>query len=37
MANLLYVTCNVRHQDRPRTLSLGYEFLEEYMRERDYL
>ena len=32
MANLLYVTCNVRHQDRSRTLSLGYEFLEEYIR-----
>ena len=32
MANLLYVTCNVRHQDRSRTLSLGYEFLEEYLR-----
>jgi FMN-dependent NADH-azoreductase len=32
MANLLYVTCNVRPQDRSRTLSLGYEFLEEYIR-----
>ena len=32
MANILYVTCNVRPQDRSRTLSLGYEFLEEYMR-----
>jgi FMN-dependent NADH-azoreductase len=32
MANLLYVTCNVRHQDRSRTLSLGNEFLEEYLR-----
>jgi len=32
MANLLYVTCNVRPQDRSRTLSLGYEFLEEYLR-----
>ena len=32
MANLLYVTCNIRPQDRSRTLSLGYEFLEEYMR-----
>ncbi len=32
MANLLYVTCNVRHQDSSRTLSLGYEFLEEYIR-----
>jgi len=32
MANLLYVTCNVRPQDRSRTLLLGYEFLEEYIR-----
>jgi FMN-dependent NADH-azoreductase len=32
MANLLYVTCNVRPQDRSRSLSLGYEFLEEYLR-----
>ena len=32
MANLLYVTCNIRPQDRSRTLSLGYEFLEEYLR-----
>jgi FMN-dependent NADH-azoreductase len=32
MANLLYVTCNVRPQDRSRTLSLGYEFLNEYIR-----
>ena len=32
MANLLYVTCNVRPQERSRTLSLGYEFLEEYLR-----
>lgn len=32
MANLLYVTCNVRPQDRSRTLSLGYEFIEEYLR-----
>ncbi len=32
MTNLLYVTCNVRPQDRSRTLSLGYEFLEEYLR-----
>jgi FMN-dependent NADH-azoreductase len=31
MASLLYVTCNVRPQDRSRTLSLGYEFLEEYL------
>jgi FMN-dependent NADH-azoreductase len=32
MGNLLYVTCNVRPQNRSRTLSLGYEFLEEYLR-----
>lgn len=32
MASLLYVTCNVRPQDRSRTLSLGNEFLEEYLR-----
>jgi FMN-dependent NADH-azoreductase len=32
MANLLYITCNVRPQDRSRTLSLGTEFLEEYIR-----
>jgi len=32
MANLLYVTCNVRPQDRSRTLTLGNEFLEEYLR-----
>jgi len=32
MSNLLYVTCNVRPQNRSRTLSLGYEFLEEYLR-----
>lgn len=32
MANLLYVTCNVRPQDKSRTLSLGNEFLEEYLR-----
>ena len=32
MTNLLYVTCNVRPQDRSRTLSLGNEFLEEYIR-----
>jgi FMN-dependent NADH-azoreductase len=32
MANILYVTCNVRYQDSSRTLSLGYEFLEEYIR-----
>ncbi len=32
MANLLYVTCNVRPQDRSHSLSLGYEFLDEYLR-----
>jgi FMN-dependent NADH-azoreductase len=32
MANLLYVTCNVKPQNRSRTLSLGYEFQEEYLR-----
>jgi len=32
MTNLLYVTCNVRPQDRSRTLLLGNEFLEEYIR-----
>lgn len=32
MANLLYVTCNVKPQDRSRTLTLGNEFLEEYLR-----
>jgi len=32
MANLLYVTCNVRPQNQSRTLTLGYEFLEEYLR-----
>ena len=32
MATLLYVTCNVRPQDRSCTLSLGNEFLEEYLR-----
>ena len=31
MANLLYVTCNVRTQDQSRSLSLGAEFLEEYL------
>jgi FMN-dependent NADH-azoreductase len=31
MATLLYVTCNVRPQDRSRTLTLGNEFLEEYL------
>jgi len=32
MANLLYITCNVKPQDKSRTLTLGYEFLEEYLR-----
>lgn len=32
MANLLYVTCNVKPQNASRTLSLGAEFLEEYLR-----
>ena len=32
MANLLYVTCNVKPQDKSRTLALAYEFLEEYLR-----
>jgi len=32
MANLLYITCNIRPQERSRTLSLGNEFLEEYLR-----
>jgi len=32
MANLLYVTCNLRSQTRSHTLSLGNEFLEEYLR-----
>jgi FMN-dependent NADH-azoreductase len=32
MANLLYITCNIRPQDRSRTLSLGTEFLDEYLR-----
>lgn len=36
MANLLYVTCNLRPQDRSRTLSLGYEFLEEYLRRNPH-
>lgn len=31
MANLLYVTCDVRSQDSSRILSLGTEFLEEYL------
>ncbi|BDV41625.1 FMN-dependent NADH-azoreductase [Geotalea uraniireducens] len=32
MASLLYITCNVRPQDGSLTLSLGNEFLEEYLR-----
>ncbi len=32
MANLLYVTCDVRTQDSSRVLSLGDEFLQEYLR-----
>lgn len=31
MANLLYITCNVKPQEQSRTLTLGYEFLEEYL------
>lgn len=31
MANLLYVTCNVRTQDQSRSLALGADFLEEYL------
>lgn len=31
MANLLYVTCNVRTQNSSRILSLGAEFLREYL------
>jgi FMN-dependent NADH-azoreductase len=36
MANVLYVTCNVRSADNSRTLSLGYEFLEEYLRRNPH-
>ena len=36
MANLLYVTCNVKPQDKSRTLTLGYEFLEEYLRRNPH-
>jgi FMN-dependent NADH-azoreductase len=36
MANLLYVTCNVRPRDRSRSLSLGYEFLDEYLRRNPH-
>lgn len=32
MAKLLYITCNVKAQNQSRTLTLGYEFLEEYLR-----
>lgn len=31
MTNLLYVTCDVRSQESSRILSLGAEFLEEYL------
>lgn len=31
MTNLLYVTCNIKTQDASRTLSLGAEFLAEYL------
>ncbi len=31
MATLLYVTCNIRTQNESRTLSLGHQFLEEYL------
>ena len=31
MTNLLYVTCNIRTQDVSRSLSLGAEFLSEYL------
>jgi FMN-dependent NADH-azoreductase len=31
MANLLYVTCNVMPEEQSRILSLGNEFLEEYL------
>src|SRR6185369_13455926 len=36
MANLLYVTCNVRPQDKSCTLSLGNEFLDEYLRRNPH-
>src|SRR6185369_7067235 len=32
MANVLYITCNVRPKHRSRTLSLGCDFLLEYLR-----
>lgn len=32
MATILFVTCNVKPQQRSRSLLLGYEFLEEYLR-----
>jgi FMN-dependent NADH-azoreductase len=31
MANLLYVTCNIRTQELSRTLTLGSQFLQEYL------
>lgn len=33
MASLLYVTCNIKPQHQSRTLSLGNEFLDEYLRQ----
>ncbi|MBU5613882.1 FMN-dependent NADH-azoreductase [Geomonas azotofigens] len=33
MANILYVTCNVKSQARARTLLLGDEFMDEYLRK----
>lgn len=32
MASLLYVTCNVKSRNQSRSMTLGYEFLEEYLR-----
>lgn len=32
MANLLYITCNLVPQEQSNSLSLGYEFLKEYLR-----
>jgi len=32
MANLLYITCNLSPTERSRSLSVGAEFLEEYLR-----
>lgn len=36
MANLLYVTCNVQPQERSHSLSLGYEFIDEYLRRNPH-